>query len=391
MTYEQELAYLADVVESPCRDWLAVTDALGSDYNPDSIRKAYACTKYGGYAVYKYFMSKPENTSSEEERLRMEELQDTFYKERIKYADKLREYRNKLREESRFENLKDTMVDVLMEAEQFPIEIKPYVDYTTKASRTGMLVLSDIHYGLEVNNQVNFYNVEVARERLYKIANRAIQICREQSIPQLNICLLGDIVNGIINISNRIEQEEDIMTQIIESGKLLSEVISYIASNVSSVSVYTVWGNHARIPSANASKKSDMVNRENLERLIYHYIKTVLPDEIKVITSMNDDYLYVTIGGRKVLLEHGDKGSKTNPVLDYVTILGDKPDLILRGHYHTYSSVNVNNTVVITNGSLIGTDNYALSIRQHTKASQTMVVLDAEYPLDTQSYELVVD
>ena len=393
MTYEEQLKYLADIAETPHKDWDEVVDKLELDYNPDSVRKAWACTKFGGYAVYKHFMDNPAcSTTLPEEMDRLEELRETFFKEKVRYADKLREYRNKLREESRFENLKDTMVEALISTHKYPLTIPtPSKNAAALPSRTAVLMLSDIHYGLEVDNQVNFYNIAIAKERLFEVAERTISLCNEHKVDNLNICLLGDIVNGIINVSNRIEQEEDIMTQIIESGNLLTALISYVASKVSSVSVYTVWGNHARIPSVNAAKKGDVVNRENLERLIYHYIKTTLPDNIKVVTSMNDDYLYVKIGEKKALLEHGDKGNRNNPVVDYTTILGEKPDIILRGHDHTFSVKNINDTVVVTNGSLIGTDNYALSIRQRTKPSQTLVMLDSTNKSDICCYELVVD
>lgn len=103
MNYEEELRYLANVVETPDRNWAKVIEDLNLPYNPDSVRKAFACTPYSGYAVYKYFTGKDNGTDvSKDELKRIETLKDEFYKEKVRYADKLRTYNAKLREESRF-------------------------------------------------------------------------------------------------------------------------------------------------------------------------------------------------------------------------------------------------------------------------------------------------
>ena len=371
MNYEEELRYLANVVESPDRNWAKVIEDLNLPYNPDSVRKAFACTPYSGYAVYKYFTGKDNNPDvSEDELRRIETLKDEFYKEKMRYTDKLRTYNAKLREESRFENLKAAMLAELANIK--PPRLYKNVTYTPQESRVASLLISDIHYGIKVDNQVNYYDCEVAKDRLEQIAGMTCDMCKDMKVKTLNICILGDVVNGIINVSNRIEQEEDIMTQIINVGNILTEFIINISAKVPEVKIYTVWGNHARIPSINAAKKNDTVNRENLERLVYHFIKTMLPTH-KIVTSMNDDYLVTHICGDVVVMEHGDKGS-SNPIYGYTNILHEKPDIIFRGHDHEFSVKTLSDTKIVTNGSLVGTDDYALSLRVNSQPSQTFIV-----------------
>ena len=57
-SYEQNLRTLIDKVDGTLdMGWQEVCDYIGADIHPDSLRKAFATTDYGGYKVAKYLMS----------------------------------------------------------------------------------------------------------------------------------------------------------------------------------------------------------------------------------------------------------------------------------------------------------------------------------------------
>ena len=57
--YEQNLRTLIDKVDGTLdMGWQEVCDYIGVDIHPDSLRKAFATTDYGGYKVAKYLMDK---------------------------------------------------------------------------------------------------------------------------------------------------------------------------------------------------------------------------------------------------------------------------------------------------------------------------------------------
>ena len=66
-SYEKNLQTLIGKVEgSVDMDWSEVCDYIGVDVHPDSLRKAFATTEYGGYSVAKYLMDKTANELTEE-------------------------------------------------------------------------------------------------------------------------------------------------------------------------------------------------------------------------------------------------------------------------------------------------------------------------------------
>ena len=299
--------------------------------------------------------------SSDDLVMEIEAAKEELFKERVRYQDKKREYNNKLRAEARFERL----VEVLEENIQ-PIDVKPVVN--VDSNRTATLLISDTHIGMSVDNQVNFFNKEVAQERLAELFGKTITYCEMNNVRRINVCLNGDLVNGIINITGRVEQEEDIITQIISASEMLSSVISNFVDKFD-VTIYATVGNHSRV----FTDKKQGLGRENFERMMFEYIKIKLP-MVKFIDSKCADYLTFKVNDKLVVLSHGDRDSINNCTNHFTGLLGVKPDYVLLGHVHHHQVKNDNNTKIIVNGSLIGADEYAVSLRLATKPSQTLII-----------------
>lgn len=352
-------------------------DALLGDknvYSSDNLRKFY-------YVADKLVDNIQENIAiTDNEVLKeIENQKDELFKETVRLRDKNREIRNNLRIMARFENLERVLKDEL--SLYRPINCDKDITYVPESTQASLLI-SDIHYGIKIDNQFNFYDTETAKEYIFKITEKAITYCKLHKVKRLNVELLGDLVSGVINLTARVDQEEDIISQIIQISNILVEAIYQLNKEIPEVYVYSVFGNHSRV----IPNKKDNLNRENLERLIYHYIKTQLSD-IKMVTSLNDDFLEYTIDNKKIVLVHGDKDKPDNAVLNIVRLLDYKPDEIHMGHYHHFSITDDNDTKIICNGSLVSTDDYAMSIRKSTKPSQVLRI----YGKDCCTYNLTVD
>lgn len=345
---------------------------IQNTYSADNLRKAF-------YVINKVVENiDTEQTNSADDVIKeIEQHKEELYKETVRYRDKIREYRKLLTEEARFENLTNCMIEELRKKK--PYSFEKCILYPPIPNLEASLLVADIHYGLKVDNQLNYYDCDTAVKRLNELADKTIHYCTLHKVHKLNVELLGDFVNGIINTSNRVEQEEDIISQIVQISDILSKMIVKLAKNIPEIKVLITYGNHGRV----TANKKDHVNRENFERLVYHYIKMKIP-QIKVISSMNDDYIVTKIDGKKVVLTHGDKPST---VKDFVNILGYKPDEIHCGHYHSFTTTDDCDTDVIITGSLVSTDDYALSIRKSTKASQTLRI----YDYDVCTYKIVLN
>ena len=86
--YEKNLELLINKVDGIADiGWEEARDIIGADIHPDSLRKAFATTEYGGYSVAKYLMDKTANELTEEMVKRLQSKKDEEYKERVRLQD----------------------------------------------------------------------------------------------------------------------------------------------------------------------------------------------------------------------------------------------------------------------------------------------------------------
>ena len=377
--YEKNLQTLIGKVEgSVDMGWDEVCDYIGADIHPDSLRKAFATTEYGGYNVAKYLMDKTANELTEDMLASLEKKKVEEYKERVRLQDARREYNKELRTEARYENLVEVMRDA--------IEYMPNLEFRSKHVDSNdvkaILLVSDLHYGALIDNPINFYDTSVCKERMNTLLNKTIRYCTIHRVKELYVNLAGDLVCGNIHLGSRVEQEEDIITQTMQVAELLANFLSELSKHVDNIVLVCVQGNHSRV---NPDLKANL-NQENFERIIFEYIKMRLP-EIKMLRNGNEDWIAYDIGDKKIFLEHGDKSSVSSAKEKAVNMVGYAPDVILFGHFHHMELNDKNGTDVVVNGSVMGVDSYAIRRRFNTNPYQVMQVYDGD---DTCTYKLVL-
>ena len=376
-SYEQNLQLLIDKVEGRNDlDWQDACDRIGLDIHPDSLRKGFATTEYGGYAVAKYLMDKTASELTDDMLATLQQKKDEEYKERVRLQDCRREYNKKLREDARFENLVDAIREEIMALPKIELKSNEIKPTGTKAS----ILVSDLHYGAVSDNVFNLYNVDVCKERMDTLLKRTLYYCALHRVDELFVNLCGDLVAGLIHVSNRVEQEEDIISQTMGVAELLSQFIAKLSEKVPSVRVVAVQGNHSRVH----SNLSESVNTENFERIIFEYIAQRL--NIPVMRNGAEDWICYDIGDRKVMLEHGDKTNLKQVKEKAVNLLGYAPDEILLGHFHHMEIIDKSGTDIVVNGSVMGTDSYAMKRRLNTKPYQVMRV----YGEDVCTYKIML-
>lgn len=333
-------------------------------YSDDNCRKGF-------YIVRKILDRLDDNCEVTDVSIQLEldKLKDELYKERCKLSDERRLKNKDLRLEARYENL----VEVMKETMEFmpPITLKK-CDRKVVDGVEASLMISDLHYGLIVDNTVNYYDSEVCKERLSQLLTRTIKYCKLNNVSKLHIELLGDLVNGIIKIQNRIDEEEDTITQIINISEILSQFINELKSEIPNVMVYGVIGNHSAV----FANKNERSRKENFERMIYKFISMRIGQN--VITNGLEDYLTYKVGNREIVICHGDKDNISNAKQHFANLLGRVVDSIHFGHIHHFNIKDDCNTDIIVNGSCVSTDDYAVSLRKNTKASQTLIIYDED-------------
>lgn len=385
--YEKNLQTLIGKVEgSVDMGWDEVCDYIGVDIHPDSLRKAFATTEYGGYNVAKYLMDKTANELTEEMVKRLQSKKDEEYKERVRLQDARREYNKELRAEARYENLVNIMKDCLSNVATSNIEFgKKHLHIENKKSKYAILMFSDWHYGALCDSQWNYYDTNVAKERAEQLVVKTQSYILSLGITDLIVEINGDMCEGMINIGNRVASEESVVEQIINVSKLLSKCILSLKPYVNSIKVVTTLGNHGRLT---PNRKEQADERENFEMLIPEFLRLTLGDDIPIVTSQGLDFVKYEFDDKIICLSHGHHDKTKSAIDNMIRVYKVVPDEVHLGHWHHMSDLNDSNIHVVVNGSIKGVDDFGLkATRCTTQPSQNLIV----YGKDRMMIELIVD
>ena len=385
--YEKNLQTLIGKVEgSVDMGWDEVCDYIGADIHPDSLRKAFATTEYGGYSVARYLMDKTANELTEEMVKRLQSKKDEEYKERVRLQDARREYNKELRAEARYENLVNIMKDCLSDVATSNIEFgEKHLHIENKKSKYAILMFSDWHYGALCDSQWNYYDTNVAKERAEQLVAKTQSYILSLGITDLIVEINGDMCEGMINIGNRVASEESVVEQIINVSKLLSKCILSLKPYVNSIKVVTTLGNHGRLT---PNRKEQADERENFEMLIPEFLRLTLGDDIPIVTSQGLDFVKYEFDDKIICLSHGHHDKATSAIDNMIRVYKVVPDEIHLGHWHHMSDLNDSNIHVVVNGSIKGVDDFGLkATRCTTQPSQNLIV----YGQDRMMIELIVD
>lgn len=343
----------------------AIADLLnkeyGTEYDESKFRKEYQAYD----RVWKdMFEEKHKSTLPEEIVTELDIKLLEFDKEKKKFQDMKRMMRNQLTKLSRLENLVDYAKDCINAIE--PIT-PPLVDVNTSV-KEAMVVISDMHLGMEINSNFNVYNKDIALERLTILKERTLKKVRQEGVNTLHIASLGDQIHGHIHTTARIDSEMNVIEQITLVSQYLKDFVETFLQEGLNVTFYSVSGNHSR---AIANKNDSLGTAESFERLITTILDAsfVKFPNYKSIDD-KDGLIQLNISGKNVLLIHGDMDFGANMITKLTQLLGQNLDYVLSGHVHHFFMKEHGLTTQYGCGSMCGTDQYAIKGRFSGRPSQ---------------------
>ena len=300
-----------------------------------------------------------------------EEIKQDLYKQQVKTRDHLNAYRALLREGARVELMKDLLKDSIAPLEKLD---GTYVScYDGEEGVEAVLLLSDLHIGAEINNFYNVYNIDIARKRVRKVVGDTIETCKRLGVERLHILNLGDNVHGIIHTSARLLQEVDVIDQVTTASEILAESLAELAKAIPQVIYRSCLDNHSRV----MPNLKESIENESFGRLIDWYLEARLQDTDIVFAHDNLDQnigLFELNNGKKLVFAHGHQDSINSVYQSYTAATRQHIDYICLGHYHSTKMKTFMNTKVIINGSVVGTEEYAMSHRLFGTPEQTLLV-----------------
>lgn len=253
-------------------------------------------------------------------------------------------------------------------------------DWINTVENTDQIVpvfcLSDTHIGSVIKscdvNYVNEYNVEIAKQRIFKLTDDFIDIYVNKfssyTYPGVVCIFGGDMIEQAMHGT---EETNDltVVNQVIETVSILREVIRRLNVSFGKVFIPAVSGNHGRLIADKYVKNNDRFDH-SLEKIVYHYTNDYFRDNPDVVIyTTPSDIIHFSINGLKFRLEHGDAISFTGnaisgPLNSYErarlkksgvdSSVGKNFDVLILGHFHSHLVT----TKLVTMASTKGYDTY---------------------------------
>lgn len=207
-------------------------------------------------------------------------------------------------------------------------------------------LLSDLHVGLEIDEEYNQYNYKIAQERMIDYTNNVIDYAEIFGAHTVSITLMGDIVEGFdMRNPQKWDCEFTFSEQLVKAQELVMCHISMIMKAGYNVDISGVYGNHDRI----TGDKHDSVGENNAVYVILENIKQLFIniekftgekiDKIRFVQYENTYKYHVDeYYGVRLRYQHGDDDSVGDncKIEKYNGTDDDEYDGVVFGHLHHF-------------------------------------------------------
>ena len=302
-----------------------------------------------------------------------EELKRGLYKQQVKTRDVMNSYRRTLREDARVEFINDLIVESIKSLKDLP-KVKINTNITDDVVEAIML-LSDLHIGMQIDNFYNKYDSNIARKRVKKYVQDTIELCKRNNVQRLNVLNLGDLIAGNIHVTGRIEASEDLISQIMIASEILAEALNDLQEAAPEIIYRSCSDNHSRVtPDFRAN-----LEPENYFRLIDFYLEARLKDTNVQIIHDNLDVdlgFFELLNGQKLAFAHGHRDNVNTALQGVLGATKQFVDYVCVGHFHESKLKSFQGAKVFVNSSICGADSYAQSKRLYGIPEQTLLILE---------------
>ena len=365
--------------------WQDIADYMNETYNYSYSESFYR-------RRYKILSSQENISSVEEEKctqgdcasatdLDKEQFNDVLLeikKEKVKLSDELMQNNAYVRQLAREETIKEIafyFADAMNSKKMLPYVVN-HIDGNNEA----ILQISDWHYGAVCDNYWNKFDPDICKFRVAQLCEIVKHKCAYNNVKELHIVNLSDLISGRIHLPLRISSRFDVITQVMQVAEILAEFI-YELSNNFNVHYYDCTDNHSRIE----PNKKESIDLESLTRIIKWYLVTRFEGNENIAIHNNtygDDIVSFICKGWHIAGVHGDNDKQCDVIERLTMMTHESFDLVLTAHNHHFAADETNESVLLANGSLMGTDHYAAKLRKSSKPSQNLIIVTDRSPID---------
>ena len=112
---------------------------------------------------------------------------------KVSISDEKRYVNAKIRELERLDDFCNKAKAKYKEVKSNPINLKDVK--LNKDKKEALLILSDWHYGLLIDNELNAFNSEIAIQRVSNLIEKTIDYCKLNDIEKITVFSLGDLIS----------------------------------------------------------------------------------------------------------------------------------------------------------------------------------------------------
>lgn len=361
-------------------DWSELCEKYSLDWNGDSLRKGNI-SLVGGAFVKQYYEEKMAKNSSinEDEYLKkLEEKKREIEKEKVKLRTEKNEYNKWLREDARNELIVEQIINSISNLD--PIFIPEKIELNHN-DREYLLCFGDEHFGAEFEikdlfgNIINSYSPEEFEKRMNYLLYQVIEIVQKENIDILNIYSLGDFADGILRTSQLMKLRYGIVDSTIKYAEYISNWLNEL-SNFVKIKYQQCAGNHTELRMIGAPKGTFV--EDNMDKVVRVFIKERLKNNPNFTMIENPSGMaYSQLCGYTVLGVHGETKNMEKTMNDLSKIYSIPFDYLIAGHLHHSKTETVGiDSEVINVPSVIGIDDYSLSLGKSSNAGATLLVFE---------------
>ena len=269
---------------------------------------------------------------------------------------------------------------------------RPSKRTASKASYSGILDISDVHYGEVVDahstNGMWQYNMAIAQERLDYTVNQAIDIGRFANIGKLTLVLGGDLISGKIHDDLERTNEVMVMEQALDFSDVAYAQLEKLVQSFPEIEVISVAGNHPRLYDRPYFKHKQV---ENFDYLIAKMLEQKGKNQKGLhFTTPKSFWTVFESEGRLFMTMHGDTNKQQHSQgISFYAVekelrkwwgMGNRSerpqfDDLITHHLHTAATIPIGYSKAYINGSMKGPDEYTQAMtRAPAPAEQRMLV-----------------
>lgn len=362
--------------------WPEIAEVFNKQYREDETcyydSSAYR-KKYRNYIdAYEQLFSKDnftekQNSEYKAQKRELQKLKFQIQTEKLENNKWLREYaRDELICEKICEAIKT------LPALKIPKRIMP-----THSNREGVLLLADAHYGVEFKivglfgEILNEYSPEIFEQRMWNLLDQVVEICRKEGFTSLNVYDLGDEIDGLLRVSQLWKLRYGVIDSAVYYGRFITTWLNELSNHIYVKYQMVKDSNHCQLRLLGQPKNT--FKDEN--------VSVIIADKIMDRLNNNPNFEFVqnptgfifddNIVGYSVLGAHGEYKNLEQAIKELSRTYKTQIDFMVGGHKHHQNSTNVGiESDVIAAPSIIGVDDYSLSLNKTSDPGATLFVLE---------------